>query len=80
MINREDFLSALKKDKREPVSIQVKYFNSNKIITYFPKDFDRVKFPVRKLTIQYEKRSGGSIYLSDIGETVYRDRKKVKGK
>ena len=77
MINREDFERTLAKDGRKPMSADVLYNGRTDKVVYAAKDFGKINFPVRKVTIQYEERSGKLKYIGN-GDFVKTDRKKVR--
>ena len=50
MINRWDFDRAA---KGQPVSATVYYKDSEEPVVYAARDFDKVKFPARRVTLNY---------------------------
>lgn len=77
MIDSEDFERALRKDSRKPVSADVLYSGRDDKVTYLARDFSKIRFPVRKLTIQYAENSG-VLFDQGNGDLVRKDRKKVR--
>lgn len=73
MINKADFTRAA---KDRPVSATVHYFDRTEPVTYAARDFGRIRFPVRRVTLSYESGSRGYVHLD--GEWVKRDNKKVR--
>lgn len=74
MINKPDFDRAAKDD---PVSATVHYFDREEPVTYAARDFGKIRFPVRRVTISYESGSRGYVTLG-AGDYVKRDHKKVR--
>lgn len=76
LVDVEDFRAALKKDERDPVQVRVTYLDK-KLVVYAPKDFDKIRFPVFKVVIQYPKRSGKFVYIGN-GESYTMDERIVR--
>ena len=74
MLNREDFEATLKRDAREPVSANVTY-KGREARQYATKDFDKIKFPVQKITLKYAE---GRLLSLGNGDYVRADKKKVR--
>ena len=73
MINKPDFDRAAKDN---PVSATVHYFDRNEPVTYAARDFGKIRFPVRRVTLSYESGTRGYVHID--GEYVKHDRKKVR--
>lgn len=73
MINKPDFDRAAKDG---PVCATVHYFDREEPVTYATCDFDKIRFPCRRVTLSYESGTRGYVHLD--GEHVKRDHKKVR--
>lgn len=76
LLDPEDFQAALKKDRRDPVHVEVTYLDM-RVIVYKPEHFKNIRYPVFKMVIQYPKGSGKFISNGQ-GDGYNMDRRIVK--
>ena len=74
MINKPDFDRAAKDN---PIAATVHYFDRDEPVTYATRDFGRIRFPVRRVTLSYESGTRGYVTVEN-DDYVKRDRKKVR--